>query len=153
FALGDTAVKCAASDHAGNSVDGTFTVRVQDTTAPVIGSLTGLVAEAAGPNGVAVSYEIPAAHDVVDPHPSIACSPGSGVTFHLGDNTVTCTATDGAGNQATSTFTVTVTDTTAPMLTVPKDLTVEATGPNGALATWEASAIDLVDGTVPVSCN
>jgi hypothetical protein len=40
------------------------------------------------------------------------CLPVSGTFFGLGTTTVTCTATDGAGNTASATFTVTVIPTT-----------------------------------------
>src|SRR5205807_2321440 len=48
------------------------------------------------------------------------------------------------------TFTVKVVDTTAPSLTAVPNQTDEATGPNGAAATFAATATDLVDGTDPV---
>jgi hypothetical protein len=44
-------------------------------------------------------------------------------------------------------------DTTPPALTLPGDLTVDATGPDGAVVTYSASAVDDVDGPVPVSCS
>jgi HYR domain len=44
-------------------------------------------------------------------------------------------------------------DSTPPTLTVPADLSVPATGPNGATVTFQASATDAVDGPVPVSCT
>ena len=40
--------------------------------------------------------------------PTIVCYPASGYTFPLGTTTVTCTATDGNGNENTCEFTVTV---------------------------------------------
>lgn len=43
-------------------------------------------------------------------------------------------------------------DTTAPRLTL-TGATVEATGPNGATATFTATAEDLVDGDVTVACD
>lgn len=42
-------------------------------------------------------------------------------------------------------------DTLPPTLALPSDLTLEATGPNGAVATYTASANDLVDGSLPIS--
>ena len=36
----------------------------------------------------------------------MSCDPASGATFAIGDTTVTCTATDAAGNRATGTFAV-----------------------------------------------
>jgi len=42
-------------------------------------------------------------------------------------------------------------DTTAPELNLPADITTEATGPNGAVVNFEATASDLVDGDVVVN--
>jgi Tol biopolymer transport system component len=46
-------------------------------------------------------------------------------------------------------------DTTLPVITVPEDMTVEATSPDGAQVTFEEepSAIDEVDGPVDVTCD
>jgi hypothetical protein len=46
---------------------------------------------------------------VVDPAPVVGCLPASGSTIPLGPTTVTCTATDAAGNQASASFIATVT--------------------------------------------
>jgi len=62
----------------------------------------------------------------------------------LGTTVVTVTATDAAGNVTTKTFKVTVVDTTPPVLTVPGDLTVEATSAAGAVVTFAAQATDAV---------
>jgi len=45
-----------------------------------------------------------------------------------------------------------VVDTTAPSLTLPADITVPQTIPAGAVVSFSASATDLVDGSVAVSC-
>jgi len=47
---------------------------------------------------------------------------------------------------------VTVQDTTAPVLTIPANITILATGAFGAVVNFTASANDLVDGDVPVNC-
>jgi hypothetical protein len=44
-------------------------------------------------------------------------------------------------------------DTTPPVITVPEDITEEATGPNGATVSFEVSAEDDVDGPVDVTCD
>ena len=44
------------------------------------------------------------------------------------------------------------TDSTAPVVSVPADMTAEATGPGGATVTFTASANDSWDGTTAVSC-
>ncbi|MCX6872425.1 MAG: HYR domain-containing protein, partial [Verrucomicrobia bacterium] len=58
------------------------------------------------------------------------------------------TAKDAANNSGTASFTVTVADTTAPVVTPPADLTVEATSAAGALVTYPAAtATDAVGVT------
>lgn len=54
-----------------------------------------------------------------------------------------------AGRAASRT---TVHDTTPPALARPSDQTADGTGPAGAVATFTASATDLVDGAVAVTC-
>ena len=44
-------------------------------------------------------------------------------------------------------------DTVPPVLTVPGPLTVDATGPAGAVVTFTVSAVDAVDGPVQVTCD
>ncbi len=41
---------------------------------------------------------------------------------------------------------------TAPVLSLPADIVTEATGPDGATVSFTATATDLVDGSVPVTC-
>jgi hypothetical protein len=58
--------------------------------------------------GMVVNYPAPTATDNCTASPTITSSPGSGSTFPVGTTTVNVTATDGAGNQASCSFTVTV---------------------------------------------
>src|SRR5207247_2280690 len=67
-----------------------------------------------------------------------------GTRFVLGTSTVTMTARDAAGNTTTAAFRVTVVDTTAPVLVVPADITVEATSAAGAVVSFAATATDAV---------
>ena len=62
----------------------------------------------------------------------------------LGEYSVTFTATDAAGNVATATRTVNVVDTTAPDLSVPADITMEATAPLTPVNIGTASATDFI---------
>src|SRR3989442_163494 len=59
---------------------------------------------------------------------------------------VVASPTAAQGNAGPATFTETARDTTAPLVTVPASMTLEATGPGGALATFTAHATDTVDG-------
>src|SRR5437870_2475528 len=71
-------------------------------------------------------------------------------TFPVGVTTVNCSATD----LMTGSFTVTVTDTTAPVIDQPSDVTAEATGSSGASVSYPAvNATDIVDGTFAASCS
>lgn len=151
FAVGVTAVTCTATDAAGNTGSSSFSVTISDTTAPSLMLPTLLVAEADGPSGAPVSFSA-SASDIVDGSIPVTCDAASGAVFPLGDTAVECSATDAAGNTAAGSFTVRVQDTTPPAVTVPDAITAEATGPSGAVVTFSASAADLVDGALPVTC-
>ncbi len=150
FAIGTTTVACTATDTAGNTATASFTVTVSDTTAPVLTLPAPITAEATGPTGALVTYTA-SALDAVSGAVTPTCSPASGATFPLGTTTVSCSATDGATNVASGSFTVTVRDTIAPTITVPANISVEETGPAGTPVTYVATASDAVTvGIVPV---
>jgi hypothetical protein len=158
FSLGDTTVTCNATDKAGNkATPTTFKVTVADKTAPVIAAHDDVTADAENADGAKVSYTKPSATDNVDASVTVDCSPASGAKFPLGSTEVTCTAKDAAGNEATpTTFKVTVSDTTAPALTVPGSVVVaEATDANGATVNFasDVSANDAVDPSPQVTCT
>jgi hypothetical protein len=154
FPLGDTIVTVTAKDQTGNTTTATFKVTVQDTTPPTIGDdgsgfgsgdiVNGnMTVEATSPQGAVVIFR--GATDLVDPNPTIVANPPSGSQFPIGVTTVNVTATDAAGNSASGSFTVTVVDTTGPVLSnIPADITIEATTPTGQTVTYSpASATDL----------
>ncbi len=151
FAPGLNTVDCTATDDAGNVANGSFTITVVDTTAPVITVPANMTVEATSAAGAVATFSATAT-DTVDATPTIACVVPSGSTFALGLNTVNCTATDDAGNVANGSFTITVVDTTKPILTVPANMTVEATSAAGAVATFSATATDTVDATPTIAC-
>jgi hypothetical protein len=78
-----------------------------DREPPSITPPADITAPAASAAGAAVFYPPPAVSDN-QPGVSAACVPPSGSVFPIGTTTVTCTATDAAGNTAQSTFDVTV---------------------------------------------
>jgi hypothetical protein len=152
FPMGQTIVNCSVTDSASATTNGSFKIIVTDTTGPVL-SLADQIVEATGPAGAAVTFT-PSASDLVDGNVSVTCDANSGDTFPLGATTVNCSATDNAENTTNGSFTINVVDTTPPALTLPADIAgVEATGPGGASVNFTASAADLVDGTVPVTCD
>jgi hypothetical protein len=123
---------------------------VPDNTAPVIGAPTDQVLEATGPGGAVATYTGTATDDLDGPV-AVAFTPPSGSLFALGTTTVTASAQDFAGNTAVATFDVTVRDTTPPVLTLPANRTVDTNNAAGAVATFSATAQDLVDGSVAVA--
>jgi hypothetical protein len=76
-----------------------------DVTPPTLTLPPTTVVDATGPAGAIVAYAATAS-DLVDPSPSVVCSPASGAEFSIGDTTVSCSATDAAGNVATGSFDV-----------------------------------------------
>ncbi|WP_461474303.1 HYR domain-containing protein [Microbacterium sp. HJ5] len=152
FKLGTTPVSCSATDAAGNTATGSFNVLVRDTTAPAVGAMSNIAMEATG-SGTTVSWTNPVATDAVSGSPAVACVPASGTSFAVGSTTVTCSATDAAGNTGSSIFTVAISDTTKPSIVVPAEFTVDATAASGATVTYAASASDSVDGPIAVTCT
>ena len=110
FSIGVTNVTCTATDTAGNSVSQSFDVTVVDTTPPVLTVPTSPVFELIqGPSGSIVDFSgLVSAADLVDPGPTVDCTPASGSLFAPGETVVSCEARDASGNTATDDFTVVV---------------------------------------------
>ncbi len=121
-----------------------------DATPPVLSLPADIVAEAAGPDGAVVTFGVTAT-DNIDPSPLVTVIPGSGSLFPLGATTVNCTASDAAGNTSSGSFTVTVVDTTAPMLVAPASVTAEATGVRTSVALGVPTVADVVDANPTVA--
>ena len=100
-------------------------VLLADTTPPVIDVPADITLEATGPNGATATFAA-AAIDDKDGELAVSFAPPSGSVFPLGETTVAAEAFDFAGNKGTASFKVSVVDTTAPVLTVPPDLTIRS---------------------------
>ena len=135
-----------ASDASGNTATATRTVNVVDTTAPVITVL--------GTNPATVEYGSDyvdagaTATDLRDGDVTVVSTSISSTTV-MGEQTITYTATDAAGNSSTATRTINVVDTTGPVITITGDdpVTVEY---GSDYVDAGATATDLRDGTVTV---
>jgi hypothetical protein len=64
----------------------------------------------------------------------------------LGTTPVSCTATDAHSNTGTGTFTVTVSDHTAPVLTLPPSIAADAT-----VATMTQKSAEIIAKTAPIT--
>jgi len=143
--IGNNSINYVASDPAGNSTQASFVVTVLDIEAPVISGTPADITTSAGSNCTAVvSWTAPTASDLCSAT-TLSSDHVPGSTFPLGVTTVVYTATDASGNVATSTFTVTVIDDTAPTIFgVPGTQNlVTREGECTAVATWtEPVAVD-----------
>jgi len=154
FAPGMTTVTCRATDDSGNSSECDFKITVVDTTPPEITcSQDCVVIECDQSNGGTIQYPTPTATDLCDPDPQVTCDPPAGTVLPLGTHTVTCTATDGSGNMAQCNFEVKVVDTAPPELVCLQDMTLECTGPDGAVVTYsDPTATDTCDPAPNLVC-
>ena len=73
-----------------------------------------------------------------------------GATTMADAGTYTVIATNSQGIATSNSAVLIVKDVTPPVLSLPASQTLEATGPGGAPATFSGSALDNVDGSVPV---
>lgn len=150
FPIGTTTVTCTATDASGNDASASFQVTVVDSSFPTLTVPGPPTAEATSANGAIVFFDV-SASDPGRPDPVVTCAPASGSLFPLGMTTVTCWADNAAGNRSTASFTVTVRDTTAPSLTVPQGLVLDAFS-NNQLA-YIVTATDAVDPSPVISCS
>jgi uncharacterized protein YjiK len=146
FAITVTTVTCSAADTAGNAASVAFHVTVRDTKPPVLQVPSEVTVEATG-TLTPVTFGPILASDAVDGVLTATCSPASATSFPLGTTHVDCFAVDGHGNRGAAPFNVTVRDTTAPVVTVPSDITMVATSPSGAVVTFSTTATDAVGVT------
>jgi hypothetical protein len=106
-------VQARQADALGNSGVRAASFAV-DTAPPVFATVgASQVVEQTAPAGAVATYGPPAT-DELDPAPKVDCSPPSGGVFPAGVTTVSCRATDWAGNSAETQFTVTVANTIRP---------------------------------------
>lgn len=168
FPIGTTTVNATATDEAGNTTIKSFKVTVQDTTAPVLPTIDNKEVQATSAAGIPTASVLPfinaTATDAVDGEVALIYTGENGAElpdiFPVGTTTVYYTAVDKTGNRAeVKSFDVIVDayvieDTTPPELTLPNDITIEATGPDGAVVNFTATAFDAFDNAnVDVTCD
>jgi len=143
FPFGSTTITWTVTDTSGNILQATQVVTLVDTTDPEIIAPSDIVAEATSLSGTMIELGEATAHDVMG-IASITEHPPR--FFVLGETTVTWTATDTSGNSASVTQTVTIVDTTSPIITAPDSITMEATSADSNIvALGNPISSDLVD--------
>ncbi|NWK06803.1 HYR domain-containing protein, partial [Marine Group I thaumarchaeote] len=181
FPVGTTTVTCTVADAAGNVQTLSFTVIVAletsaDTFPPEIrtpAEMRDFIFDGSGSKIVTFTSGV-----ILDPCPSMACSsvnvsaydnvgvtsgptctPESGYNFPLGTTTVTCTATDAAGNVGTASFPVIIDqynnpDPNPPVVTPPSNIIVQTTNQQGTIVTFSnGTATDNVGITGGPNCE
>ena len=105
FPVGLTTITWTALDESGNSASALQSVLVRDVEAPSI-SGADISVDATNRFGAIVNYVTISSDNVAVVE--VSCSRQSGSMFPAGRTTVTCTASDAAGNHASASFIVTV---------------------------------------------
>ncbi len=149
FGLGSQDVTLTAFDGLESDVC-VGTVTVVDTTPPTLSCPAAQVLECQT-GGAVASYSVQSTDNCGPAHTS--CSPPSGSTFTLGQTHVTCGAADAAGNSASCGFSVTVRDTTAPVLGADKGLSLWPPNHKYVTVSLEdcaANARDACGGELPL---
>ena len=123
-----------------------------DTTPPELPH--DAIVEAVSSAGATYSFSATDNLDNGPDRPDLSCTPSSGATFGLGVTSVSCTATDAAGNQTTGAFDVTVRDRTAPVLDQHQDVVENQQSSQGAVVDYALpGATDAVDPNPSVNCS
>ena len=148
FPLGETIVTWTATDSSGNSASATQTVTVVDTTPPVIDSITDVTANATSKlDNVVILKPISDIEDISD----VQISNDAPTYYEFGETIVTWTATDSSGNSASATQTVTIIDSTEPVLSLPENVIIDATGLENFVDIGIASVDDIIDDAPAVT--
>ncbi len=141
FPVGTTTISFEATDLAGNTASCSFEITVEDTELPEITCPADIVVDAAsGDCEAEVNYTLPTATDNC-PGVAINLTEGlaSGSEFPIGITTVTYEAVDAAGNVASCSFTVSVSEDVPPEITCPDDIAVDNDpGACGAVVAYDA---------------
>jgi hypothetical protein len=167
FPLGSTTVTCTATDDSDNSSAATFVVTVTDQAAPVFTTVpaAAVTVEADADGTATLDFEAQVvATDNVDTDPLVSCQTstglGSGSLLPVGSYTVTCSASDSAGNSTSdpgasgdTSYSVIVTDVSAPSISVPDDFSVAADSASGATVDYSVIVTDNADPSPSLVCS
>lgn len=149
YGIGATPVTLTVTDSHGVSSSSTATVTVTDNAPPVISGFPNNIVVQTGPDstecGQVASWSAPRATDCSAVTLQASHAPDS--SFPVGTTTVVYMATDSANNVATCSFTVTVEDTTAPVIPVLADVTGECSATIATAPTTTDNCAGVITGT------
>jgi hypothetical protein len=154
YPKGVTSISWTATDAEGESASATQTVSVSDLEKPVVAAPANRTVntDPGLPNARIDVGTASASDNCSDVAVTITATRSDGALaldapYGVGTTTITWTARDGSGNEATAVQTIVVNDAEAPVVTVPANFIVSATMPTGAIVNYAASASDNVSVT------
>ncbi len=150
FPVGTTTNTFTATDFAGNTGSCSFTVTVTDNQAPTITCPENIaVNNTPGTCGATVNYTVGSTDNCPGQMVTQTAGFASGEVFPVGVTTNVFLVTDAAGNTATCSFTVTVTDNQLPTITCPANIAVNnTTGTCGAMVNYIVGSSDNCPGQI-----
>jgi 4-hydroxy-3-methylbut-2-enyl diphosphate reductase IspH len=154
FPIGETIVTWTAIDISGNSASTTQTVTIVDTTNPGLSIPGDQTVEASSLDETLVDIGQAEAHDITGISSIVHNAPD---VFPLGSTLIAWTATDNHGNITTAYQTITVMDTTSPIIISPQDITSEVTDPTmnyielGELVASDSVGIESIINDKPIT--
>ena len=149
YPLGTTSIAFTAVDGSGNLASCGSSVTIVDTTPPSISCPAPIVAECTGNGAASVNVPNATAADICGA--VTVAGPAGSSSYPLGTTSLAFTATDAVGQQASCSSSVTVRDTTPPVLTSPGDQTLDGNCTGAALNYAKPTATDVC-ATATVSC-
>ncbi|MDE1770900.1 MAG: HYR domain-containing protein, partial [Thaumarchaeota archaeon] len=145
FPIGLTTITWTAKDESGNTSNATQTVLVKNTTPPKLTIPADVTFEATSLKDNTVPIGNATATDIQQ----VTITNNASKTFPLGKTTILWIAKDVSGNVSNGTQTIDVVDTTAPKITAPANVTVEATSlNNNTVSLSNPSVTDLQPVTI-----
>lgn len=148
YPVGETLITYTATDAGGNRATATQKITVLDGTPPQVSCPADLSADT-NPGTCVGSVHYTATATDNCPGLIVTSSPPSGSFFPRGTTTVTTTATDAAGNSASCSFRVGVSDREPPRISAPAD--VLATNDRGLCTATVCPGVPLMSDNCPAT--
>ena len=149
FPLGETIVTWIATDTSGNSASATQTISVIDTTSPIIEKLPDITIDATSKSNNTVNLD---EIDIIESISDVTITNNAPLYYEFGQTIVTWIATDTSGNSATTSQTINVVDTSAPLLNTPQNVIIDAINTTNFVEVGFAYADDIIDDS-PIITN
>ncbi|XP_072026508.1 uncharacterized protein [Amphiura filiformis] len=155
FVIGDTVVIISVTDPSSNMATYAFTVTVIDNETPVLVLSTNLIESDADPTKAttSITWTLPTVEDNSGSY-TLTSTHSPGDEFPIGETYVVYLAIDAAGNSASSTILVTVTDNVDPVFAIVSDVIATA-GANEITAsvTWDDPVVNDNSGIWSLTSN